>query len=311
MRPFTPGEKVVLATHNKGKFRENDALLAPYGLTVLSAGDLGLPEPEETGTSFQENAVLKARAACAATGLPAIAALRTLLGTGDRATAIEGCLSGTLGYLCAQLERGASYSAAVTQAKSLGYTEPDPREDLGGRDVARKALILARTAGLIAQAHEEMTRERPLRKIDPEGTTLVPMLMKELSSQTDPKARAQVLYALSSAPGDRRDAIPTLVRLLETEKERSALSPVISTLGTIGRQLGAEGKVVVAPLMGVLKHPESSVRIRALSALNSLELAAVRGNTALESALRELLKDEDRYVVKAAQRLLTKLEKYK
>ena len=73
MRPFTPGEKLVLATHNKGKFRENAALLAPYGLTVLSAGDLGLPEPEETGTSFQENAVLKARAACAATGLPAIA----------------------------------------------------------------------------------------------------------------------------------------------------------------------------------------------------------------------------------------------
>ena len=73
MRPFTPGEKVVLATHNKGKFRENAALLAPYGLTVLSAGELGLPEPEETGASFQENAVLKARAACAATGLPAIA----------------------------------------------------------------------------------------------------------------------------------------------------------------------------------------------------------------------------------------------
>jgi XTP/dITP diphosphohydrolase len=73
MRPFEPGEKVVLATHNKGKFRENAALLAPYGLEVLSAGDLGLPEPEETGATFQENAVLKARAACAATGLPAIA----------------------------------------------------------------------------------------------------------------------------------------------------------------------------------------------------------------------------------------------
>jgi homoserine dehydrogenase len=76
-----------------------------------------------------------------------IATLRTLLDTGDRVTAIEGCLSGTLGYLCAQLERGVSYSAAVSEAHSLGYTEPDPREDLSGRDVARKALILARTAG--------------------------------------------------------------------------------------------------------------------------------------------------------------------
>ena len=73
MRPLEPGEKVVLATHNKGKYRENAALLAPYGLEVLSAGDLGLPEPEETGATFQENAVLKARAACDATGLPAIA----------------------------------------------------------------------------------------------------------------------------------------------------------------------------------------------------------------------------------------------
>jgi len=80
-------------------------------------------------------------------GLPAIAGLHYLLDTGDRCTRIEGCLSGTLGYLCAELERGVAYSEAVARARALGYTEPDPREDLGGRDVARKALILARTAG--------------------------------------------------------------------------------------------------------------------------------------------------------------------
>jgi len=80
-------------------------------------------------------------------GLPVIATLHYLLGTGDQVTGIEGCLSGTLGYLCAELERGVPYSAAVSQARSLGYTEPDPREDLSGRDVARKTLILARTAG--------------------------------------------------------------------------------------------------------------------------------------------------------------------
>jgi homoserine dehydrogenase len=80
-------------------------------------------------------------------GLPVIGTLQYLLDTGDQVTAIEGCLSGTLGYLCAELERGVPYSAAVAQARSLGYTEPDPREDLGGRDVARKALILARTSG--------------------------------------------------------------------------------------------------------------------------------------------------------------------
>jgi homoserine dehydrogenase len=80
-------------------------------------------------------------------GLPVIDTLQYLLDTGDRVTRIEGCLSGTLGYLCTELERGVSYSAAVAQAKALGYTEPDPRDDLSGKDVARKALILARTAG--------------------------------------------------------------------------------------------------------------------------------------------------------------------
>jgi homoserine dehydrogenase len=80
-------------------------------------------------------------------GLPVIKTLHYLLDTGDRVTRIEGCLSGTLGYLCTELEQGVSYSQAIEQARTLGYTEPDPRDDLSGKDVARKALILARTAG--------------------------------------------------------------------------------------------------------------------------------------------------------------------
>jgi homoserine dehydrogenase len=80
-------------------------------------------------------------------GLPVVTTLRTLLDAGDQVTAVEGCLSGTLGFLCSQLEGGAAYSSAVSQARSRGYTEPDPREDLSGQDVARKALILARTSG--------------------------------------------------------------------------------------------------------------------------------------------------------------------
>jgi homoserine dehydrogenase len=80
-------------------------------------------------------------------GLPVISTLQTLLDTGDHAVRIEGCMSGTLGYLCAELERRVPYSQVIAQARSLGYTEPDPRDDLSGHDVARKALILARTAG--------------------------------------------------------------------------------------------------------------------------------------------------------------------
>ncbi|WP_068084590.1 RdgB/HAM1 family non-canonical purine NTP pyrophosphatase [Polycladidibacter stylochi] len=71
-RKLEPG-KLVLASHNKGKLREIEAMLAPFGYEVLSAGDLNLPEPEETGTTFEANAALKALAAAKATGLPALA----------------------------------------------------------------------------------------------------------------------------------------------------------------------------------------------------------------------------------------------
>lgn len=71
-RPLTE-EKLVLASHNTGKLCEIADLLRPYGVKVTSAGELGLPEPEETETSFTGNAILKARASAEASGLPALA----------------------------------------------------------------------------------------------------------------------------------------------------------------------------------------------------------------------------------------------
>jgi XTP/dITP diphosphohydrolase len=66
------GDRLVIASHNPGKLREIAALLEPYGVAVVSAGALGLPEPEETGDSFVANAELKARAAAVAARLPAL-----------------------------------------------------------------------------------------------------------------------------------------------------------------------------------------------------------------------------------------------
>ncbi|CAO4153848.1 RdgB/HAM1 family non-canonical purine NTP pyrophosphatase [Methylorubrum extorquens] len=65
--------KVVIATHNAGKLVEMRELLAPFGVEAVSAGELGLPEPDETGTMFSENAAIKAHAAAKASGLPAFA----------------------------------------------------------------------------------------------------------------------------------------------------------------------------------------------------------------------------------------------
>lgn len=80
-------------------------------------------------------------------GLPVIDTLQRLLDSGDTMVRIEAAMSGTLGYLCSALEDGMRLSEAVRIAKESGWTEPDPRDDLSGADVARKALILGRTCG--------------------------------------------------------------------------------------------------------------------------------------------------------------------
>jgi XTP/dITP diphosphohydrolase len=72
-RRLTRGDRLVVATHNPGKLYEIGALLAPFGLDLVSAGDLGLPVPEETGETFAQNARLKAHAAARAAGAPALA----------------------------------------------------------------------------------------------------------------------------------------------------------------------------------------------------------------------------------------------
>lgn len=78
-------------------------------------------------------------------GLPIIQTLRGLFDCGDELIEVTACLSGTLGYLCTELEDGRPLSEIVPEARALGFTEPDPRDDLSGVDVRRKALILART----------------------------------------------------------------------------------------------------------------------------------------------------------------------
>lgn len=79
--------------------------------------------------------------------LPVIVTQQRLLAGGDRIHRITGTLSGTLGYVMTGLQQGRRFSEVVREAHQLGYTEPDPRDDLGGVDIARKALILARGMG--------------------------------------------------------------------------------------------------------------------------------------------------------------------
>jgi len=102
--------------------------------------------------------------------LPVIQTLRDLRRTGDRVKRVEGSVSGTLGFLAAKLMAGATLSSAIQEAKALGFTEPNPAEDLSGADVARKGVILARELGL---------------RIDPEQVALTPFIPEHLLQAPD------------------------------------------------------------------------------------------------------------------------------
>jgi XTP/dITP diphosphohydrolase len=138
--------KVVVATHNPGKLREMRELLAPYGVEAVSAGELGLPEPDETGTMFAENAALKAHAAAKAAGLPGFA--------DDSGLCVE-ALDGAPGLFSARWAGAAKdFSAAMTRVEDelrrRGATEPGER-----RAHFVSALVLAWPDG-----HEELFEGR-------------------------------------------------------------------------------------------------------------------------------------------------------
>jgi aspartokinase/homoserine dehydrogenase 1 len=153
-----------------------DALEHGFHIVLANKKPLAIAQAEfdEMMESARRHSLSLRYEATVGAGLPVLDTLSKLKEAGDEIRLVEGCLSGTLGYLMTQLEQGQPFSAAVAKAYELGYTEPDPREDLSGMDVARKALILARTLGqkldlgaiqLTALFPEELSDSDPLRFI--------------------------------------------------------------------------------------------------------------------------------------------------
>jgi bifunctional aspartokinase / homoserine dehydrogenase 1 len=178
-------------------------------------------EAEKRGGLFRYEATVGA-------GLPVIQTLRSLLDTGDALTGIEGVLSGTLAWLFNRYDGSAPFSALVAEAKALGYTEPDPRDDLSGTDVARKLVILAREAGAT------------LSLSDVEIESLVPAALRDVS-RDEFLARMQELDAPMQARLDAARAQGRSLRYLA--------------------QLGADGVARVGLAMPEPGHASLSSRL--------------------------------------------------
>ncbi len=126
-------------------------------------------------------------------GLPVISTIQDLLHTGDQILSIEGVFSGTLSFVFDQLKQGIAFSEAIYLAHQQGYTEPDPREDLSGMDVARKTICLAREAGLLISSE------------DFHITSLVPDALQDCSTETFMAALANHDDAITACLNQKRN----------------------------------------------------------------------------------------------------------
>jgi homoserine dehydrogenase len=200
---------------------------------IVLANKIPLAADWNTAKTFFEYPNLRHECTVGA-GLPVIDTLHYLLDTGDRITKIEGCLSGTLGYICTELERGMPYSSAIAYARALGYAEPDPRSDLSGKDVMRKALILARTVGW------------PLEESDLSVESLFPESMADIS--------AKEFMTLARTLDDEYTA------RVDAAKGNNKVLRYVARVGPEGSSVGLQEVAYDSPL-GALRGPANYISL--------------------------------------------------
>jgi len=130
-------------------------------------------------------------------GLPVICTLKDLVQTGDRIHRIEGIVSGTLAWLFNQYDSSVPFSTLVREAKEMGFTEPDPRDDLSGMDVGRKSVILARELGYRVEVEDI-----PIQSLVPDHLQELPLeqFLARLEELDEP---IQKLYEQATAKGEK------------------------------------------------------------------------------------------------------------
>jgi aspartokinase/homoserine dehydrogenase 1 len=144
---------IIVDTSASGDLIAQYAPALSAGISIVAANKKGSSGPQkdyDLFASLTSNAVgPKLYIECnVGAGLPVISSLKGLIAAGDQVVTVEAVLSGTLSFIFNTFNAERSFSSVVRLAKQKGYTEPDPRDDLSGADVARKILILSRIAGL-------------------------------------------------------------------------------------------------------------------------------------------------------------------
>ena len=199
-------------------------------------------------------------------GLPILDTHRKLVDSGDRVLRIEGCVSGTLGFVLSALGAGRGFSDAVREAVTRGYAEPDPREDLSGRDAARKGLILARLLGYsgAAPVPEDLV-PKALRALP------LPKFLARLP-EVDAEWRERVARASRRGRALRYVVVATRRRVTARLAEVPAASPIGALVGTRNLVSFTTRRYRAEPL--VITGPGAGAEVTAAGLLNDIQQLA-------------------------------------
>jgi aspartokinase/homoserine dehydrogenase 1 len=197
-------------------------------------------------------------------GLPIIDTYHKLIESGDRVDSIEGLLSGTLGYVLSEVSSGVPFSRAVRSAMKKGYTEPDPRDDLSGMDVARKALILARLLG-----YRDELRQSSVESLVPKwarGLTLEEFLQR--LGELDAPWQRRVDAAAAEGSVLRYVALVKPDKIAVGVRAVPATSPLASIKGSDNQLVFTTARYKANPL--VITGPGAGAEVTAAGVLNDI-----------------------------------------
>ncbi|HZN98633.1 MAG TPA: bifunctional aspartate kinase/homoserine dehydrogenase I [Gemmatimonadales bacterium] len=238
------------------------------GLDLVLANKRPLADSRSVSEALWQAARVRGRRilheATVGAGLPIIDTYRKLVESGDRVERIEGLLSGTLGFVFSEVSAGIPFSQAVRTAMKRGFTEPDPREDLSGMDVARKALILARLMGYPGELSRNAVQ------------SLVPRWARDLTlpeflsrlKEIDPVWQRRASHAAAAGSVLRYVAVVTRSKFAVGVRAVAGSSPFAGIKGSDNQLVFTTTRYKSNPL--VITGPGAGAEVTAAGVLNDI-----------------------------------------